>query len=57
MALIDLGSNLLDFCDFVQDSVRQKYYFLLTQILKRFELTHQQLEVISKPTDKEGKKH
>ena len=38
--LIELGSNLLDFCDFVQDSVRQKYYMLLTKILKRFELCH-----------------
>ena len=45
MALIDLGLNILEYCDYVQDSLREKYYGLLTKILKRDELEKSQLEV------------
>jgi hypothetical protein len=38
MALIDLGRNLIEFCDFAQDMAREKYYGLLTKILRRDEL-------------------
>jgi hypothetical protein len=38
MALIDLGVSLIEFCDFVQESLRDKYYGLISKILKRAEL-------------------
>jgi hypothetical protein len=38
MALIDLGVSLIEFCDFVQESLRDKYYGLICKILKRAEL-------------------
>ena len=55
MALIDLGRNLLEFCDFVQDILREKFYGLLTKILRRDELERAQLEVTKDATLKSKK--
>ena len=36
--LIDLGKHLLEFCDYINEFVRERYYKLLTLVLKRSEL-------------------
>lgn len=50
--LIELGTTLLEFCDFAQDAIRERYYQLLTKILRRSELDLSYLEITkSKQTE------
>jgi hypothetical protein len=44
-ALLDLGVHLLQFCDFVSEILREKYYEMMTLLLERGELDLSQLQV------------
>jgi hypothetical protein len=52
--LIELADTLIEFCDFAQETIRERYYTLLTKFLRRSELDISYLEITK---GKEDNKH